>query len=393
MNYRLDMPVWPNADLQNYIRYFGKVERRVNGGVHQWPGEQLFCKSQHAINLKQLTKQRIVYNPTSHSLFKCRYRRFFSNGVFTNRFELGFTTDVEKILLDKKLKKGDENFDDIFNRIIQHFLGLEVKIKKNKEDEFDDCQLYNAGQLLSYLYSKGSTSKFYKEKIKPWWVKAGDPIGLIIHEDGPFFKLPKYTNHVESFLDHGIRLRFVYYKIRKDKFIKIWLIGVDPGSRKKDSGLFLRQLRINLLRINAEKETLRNVLNAIDSKMVDIDNDDDIKTTLTTYLSFISEKLLTPIRFGIPQDKILDAAILSDNTVNQGDFETLLAQLGPVENKYLKKNLTSLKNVFVINKEVSEINIQTLVPEGVTQVDNVVKNFNEIKAINITEKGDIIKQK
>jgi hypothetical protein len=115
------------------------------------------------------------------------------------------------------------------------------------------------------------------------------------------------------------------------------------GYNKKtvESISFLRQLTINLFRINAEKEALRQVLNTISANDILL-TFETARNSLSRFLEDASANLLKKERFGIDQDKILYYAFHSEELADPGSLETLLVQLKPLENKYVLKNVEKL---------------------------------------------------
>jgi hypothetical protein len=93
-NRRLRKPQWPNPDDESSLRHFGIVTQRRSGGVNDWPGEQMFCISRRAVRIQELTKQKLSFQDNKLA-FKGVFRRFFSNGNFTGKYEIAFTNPVD----------------------------------------------------------------------------------------------------------------------------------------------------------------------------------------------------------------------------------------------------------------------------------------------------------
>lgn len=336
--HKLLQPQWPNPDMGSSLRYFGKVERRISGGIQQWGGEELYCNSKNALTIPYLTRQQVFFNDEVSTVFTCMYRRFFSDGRFTNKFEIGFKNDVEGLV-------RRENFPEVFKSTMDAFLHLKVKIK-NPGNPDDQLHLHEAGVKLSRLYFQGSTTHDALSGMdieNNWWLKAGEPMVLIVHDELPDLKLPPHSRHIASYPEQGVELRYLWHRLREKTFIKVWLIGTDPSMKDPQVKNFQRQLRINLLRINAEKEVLRLVLNNISSGRINLESSEKNRRLINFYLENITAKILKRKRFGINQESILNEALASEHLANEGDFESLLKQLEPLQNAHINQNVKQVR--------------------------------------------------
>ena len=90
------------------------------------------------------------------------------------------------------------------------------------------------------------------------------------------FKLPQYAFPVEviQLPDNSGNLKVYGYKFKyHDVTYKVWLIKmpVNATEQSKELRATVRNLRINLLRIHLEKETIRILLNGINSKQIPLE--------------------------------------------------------------------------------------------------------------------------
>ncbi len=349
---KLKRPAWPNPDIDSELRHFGAIGSRTKGGILQWPAEEKFCISNNAINLKELTQQKVTFS-NKDLRFEGSFRRFFKPGAFTCKYEIALTHPIDYVInkcSQHELMSGV--YDDAMKTIIGCFLKLNIKVENTKTKaseekikkagkKFIELQLHQAGSKLAELYLKGSTKGPFFKATENWWVVPGEPLALISYIDTGKIKLPANAVLVEDITEHGILLHSVMYPIAKNRFIRCWIIGLDTGKKSRESVTFLRQLRINLFRINAEKESLRHVLNTISANNFLLE-DQDARVTLSNFLEDATSKLLKKVRFGIEQDKILYYALHSEELAKPGSLETLLSQLKPLENKFVLKNVEKL---------------------------------------------------
>jgi hypothetical protein len=352
---RLTKPTWPNPDLDTALRQFGAIGERSKGGVLQWPAEKKFCIAKNAIHIKELTQQLFTVN-NRKLRFEGRFRRFFKPGDFTCKFEIAFDHPADVVVNHCSVEElASGVYDTLLKSTIDTLLKLEIRIAKSGKNsntgaagkigamqkQYAELRLFEAGSKLADLYLQGSTKKKFLPLAKKWWVSAGEPLALVTYSHTGKLKLPLGAVFVEEIKEHGILLHSYMHPVSKNRFIRCWLIGLDIAKKTGESISFLRQLIINLFRINAEKEALRQVLNIISANdfLLTVDS---ARSILSRFLEDASSNLLKKERFGIDQDKILYYAFHSEALADPGSLETLLVQLKPLENKYVLKNVEKL---------------------------------------------------
>ena len=352
---KLAKPNWPNPDVPSELRHFGTVGERRKGGILQWTAEERFCLSKNAINIKELTQQ-VLSLDDKKLRFEGRFRRFFKPGDFTCKYELGLTHETDYYVNDASNEAiGSGVYDKLLARTLNSFFNLDIKIEKvakkasqvkeNKDQKFvkqyTELKLFQAGDKLAELFLKGSTKKNFLKGTKNWWIKAGEPLALLTYHNRGKLKLPEDAILVDEIKEYGIVIHSLMYPVTKNRFIRCWLIGLDPGKKTRESISFLRQLRINLFRINAEKETMRHVLNTIKDKNF-LPEDAIVTKFISPFLENVTANLLKKVRYGVEQDKILYHALRSEDIARPGSMETLLAQLKPFVSTYALKNVEKL---------------------------------------------------
>jgi len=390
-NQRLKKPQWPNPDEDASLRHFGTIAPRAGGGVNDWPGEQVFCISRRALRIEQLTQQKLLYR--DHWLgFKGRFRRFFRNDGFMGKFEMGLTCSTDYFA--NSIDTGDDNAHlptDLFDSTIRSFLGLKVSTI-DVEQKKTTVPLYNAGAALAHLYLTGSTKKKCLSQVQDWWVMPGKPLLFVVYENRGKLPLPPYAKKQQDFPQYGITLYSLLYPVQKNKRIKCWLVSLYSDANSSSSRDFLRRLRINLFRINAEKETLRQVLNQVTTGGLNVTDEVD-RLFLEKYLEDATSKLLRKVQFGIDQFGILEHALYNEDAATPGELETLLSQLEPLKNKFIQENLKKLGNTYNLIGNFQTVNISTQVTTSdgtAAKVDVNVDNDGHIDQLNTTEKGNII---
>ena len=352
---KLIKPTWSNPDIASELRYFGTIAQRIRGGILQWPGEAKYCNASNSINLKELTRQTITVNNNKMN-FEGIFRRFYKPGEFTCKYEIALSHKADDVVNNST---EAERVSGVYDRIIQttldSFLKLDVKIlkasknistqsapvKAKADKQYTELQLHLAGSKLAELFLKGSTKGKFFSVAKKWWVVAGEPLAILSYQNTGKVKIPANAMLVDDIKEHGILLHSIMHPVAKNKFVRCWLIGLDVRKKNTASVEFLKQLNTNLLRVNAEKESLRHVLNTISANNFLLE-DIKAKNFLSNFLEDATSNLLKKVRFGIEQDTILYFALKSEALATPGTSETLLNQLKPLENIYILRNIEKL---------------------------------------------------
>jgi hypothetical protein len=332
-NYRLPMPDWPVPEDENMMRYIGITKRRLKGGTTSWSGEHKFC------------------------------RRINSNGNFLVKFEIGVSNDFEEYLTKISETKN------YFEFLLSEYCKLKVKIR-NPLGENVLSEISHCGRLLAelYLYSTSSYAGISNDKIEKWWTAAGEPVCIIeCADEDNTMQLPKYTKKIKEYPGARVELHHYWANLAGNKKIRTWIIKITDFFNYEED--FVRNLRLNLLRINAEKETLRKVLNLLQRKGNELIDTDEKIARIGTYLEKHSSKLLKEIRYGIDQNDIIDVALKAEETARPGELESYIETLTPLRNRYVTSN------------------VEQIVHKGVT----INVTGGEIHELNVTENGNIIK--
>ena len=57
--HKLTCPSWPFPLENEFVRYSGRVEKRMRGGIKDWSGEDVYSRSNRAIRFPELEKRRL----------------------------------------------------------------------------------------------------------------------------------------------------------------------------------------------------------------------------------------------------------------------------------------------------------------------------------------------
>ena len=121
---RLPKPNWGGVDPQaKFVRGFGAVQRRIKAGLG-FPGEEYFADCTKAIAFPDRFKAKISAGEPETIPVYPLYQRFFFDGIFAGRFELGFRADeeiIEHYVMLNEIPRYDPELiaSQLLNRIIR----------------------------------------------------------------------------------------------------------------------------------------------------------------------------------------------------------------------------------------------------------------------------------
>lgn len=337
-NGRLQKPGWPNPSESKkpFVSGFGKVKSRNSGGSEYFTGESYYCEARSAIKFKELQHQGFSESlSTPVSIFNS-YRRYYNDGHFLGKVEIGLIDNLEEII------RNDTNDEDIqISSILEHYANLVASV----EDK--PVKLYKAGIPLTERYQRESTSKKKHSEINPNYVQSGEITILLIYTRHERLKIPNRSfplENIELTNDKG-SIELQGYKLKQDGYdIKVWLINLPSEFRlmpQKDKNI-VRDLRMNLLRIHLEKETIKILLSAIQSGEIEIEKGSSAAKQVNAYFKRTSEKLFRKSRFEIEQKNLLDYALQSEKSIAKGSFIDLKENISYFQDQFMLENLEKL---------------------------------------------------
>jgi hypothetical protein len=323
-SYKLDIPTWPlPIPVDEFVRGFGCVHKRKKGGVPAWGAENIYCNAKRSVRLIDLSSVRLGNTKRGLGIApSCAFRRFFSDGELMCKLEMGFADS--KFIYDNKPLLS----------ILRDFLYIKAIIPIKKPDTIV-YPLIDLGKPLANFYLQSSTKspQKHKNQLENWWVNAGEPIFLIesIHQEAIDF--PNNAKIVDI-KQHKIKIAHLW--IEKDgKLIKGWAVySYDNSYNNRES---VRNLRINLLRLHAEKECLKQTLRAIIKGHIKINIGEQTSEKVQAYLNRITRSILQPNRYNLPHNKILEMALNCDNLINQGEKRTIMRAISQIRPEIIKK--------------------------------------------------------
>jgi hypothetical protein len=328
---KLTNPSWPLPLLNRkpFMRQFGTVRPRINGGVEDWIGEEYFCEANHALKYVALQNQRFKTGNRS-LLLRNIYKRLFSDGKFLNKIELGLRN--ADFYPDTTAESPIE-----LKLLFKHYLQLPVRVGTKQ------MPLLKAGPALADLFFKAtSRHSEAKNELAAALVRDGEPCLFAIVKNDEHYAIPREAKLIDTYtLDNSDATIQLYgYTIYLDGYyIKSWIIRIPRQGflPRTPANAILRKLRINLMRIHAEKEIIKGLLNAVQQKHLDIDTPAVNIPLLAEYLQETGKKLFKEKHAGIDRQNMLDFALRSEQVVMPGD--TLAQLVAKINDKFLARTM------------------------------------------------------
>lgn len=364
---RVGMPNWPNVqpDVQ-FIRHYGPVRQRVRGGFTEWPGEQMYCEARRSIRFSDSFRDAAQFGKECTRY--CAFRRFFSDGVKA-RVDVAFGY--------RKCKRPLTGAETL--QLIRSTVDIPIRVAGVPGKA---AALITAGRALARQYLDATTRRGDGTfRPEPWWVSPGTPMVVVEYNNqAELAELPKYHRRVESLLAAGVELDHAYVEVRGQR-IGVWFLGRN-GSSNLDA---LRRLRVTLLRVHVERQSVKELLRLIVTQRlqikpsVDPPGSIDTSAMLLDYLAESTSRLERPNRDGLPQSEILAAAQMLEDVVSEGERETLLAQLIPIRRRNLLRNVKTFTTL-VMGDQMNVNNDQSIT---IGPNSNVSGPINQVAARTI----------
>jgi hypothetical protein len=262
---RISVPAWPSPiPLEEFVRSFGIVRERRNGGLAGWIGESAYCDAKGAL---LFPPSGIVRRPISASAdeipFRVVFRRLYFDGYAVGKIEIGLRASTRAY--DSETRPPP--IEDFIGRA----LAVPVSVRTGTGSRIE-CPLCAAGKTLAGLYAY-STSKVDHNpgQINPTAVTFSEAPMLFV-ELGPreaeLLKMPRYAREVQLAPTSSFNLFFWRTAINHGHVIWVWCIAPAPhkdlgGKADQRATRETRNLRVYLLRLNAEHQALKRVLKEI----------------------------------------------------------------------------------------------------------------------------------
>jgi len=389
---RISSPDWKNPLVQNFVRSFGGLRPRLKGGLTEWPNEEMFCAANGAPKFVPPLYSRFSQS-AGFTRGRCAFRRLFSNGRGLTRVEIGFSIDhaFDRVPEMAVLKAVDD------------VLSLDVRIP-SEDGNFRDCKLSESASSLAKHYLRASTRTKPADqfKPKPSWVTAGEPLAFVELTGVPIDPVGRDLRPVP--LPSTDSKLYYTPTLHRGQRIGVWVLSsaARPASGTDDMP---RQVRLHLLRLHAERQSLKLVFNYIDNKVIPVQARQTEGDALQDFLNAATGLLLKKEVYGVPMTPLLNTIQAFDNLVTPGQRTTLLAQLNEIRGNVLKKVQACMQppptqgggNVYVYGSSLQLVQIQkggqlmsqfvdakgAIIHGDMVVADHINNSFNRVKDSNI----------
>ena len=235
---RLAVPHWLDPLPGEFVRAFGPILRRRRAGPDEGIDELYYASARQALKLADLGPR------DDHRSLACAFRRLQSDGGALARIEAGFRTS--RAASTASATKADG--------AVARLLDLPVRVPALNAPA-TSVALHAAGPSLARLFARATTPT--RQPVVPQLVRAMSPALLVEYAADEADALPADAQAVDPALTGGVPLSYVRRE-HGDRTLVVWLLG--PSSADGAAG---RAVRIALLRVHAEQQTLRHVVSLL----------------------------------------------------------------------------------------------------------------------------------
>lgn len=349
----LARPTWPSASPDtDFVRSFGSIRKRRLGGLLGWVGESAICEADRALRFPAVPTFR-DYDGLRIPLHVA-FRRFFFDGLAVGKFEIGLASETLSTYVTRKQTAA----------LINHFLRLPIVIPalspKAVSGELDlaptSSELGQAARALARFYAASTIPHPPPIELQEWWLRCGAPLLFLVHEAAEEIQLPFRGRVVPHRKEDLPTFELFHLEIpHAGRSLQMWVLKLGAYTRYREA----RALKICLMRLHAEHESLRIVLQNIALKRINPTRRAEASMALQHYLNEATRKILGLEAEANHLTKTTDFAELaraSQAFINPGDRDSLLETL---------KNLDMRLNIFHKVRDyvdttiqINELNIQ-----------------------------------
>jgi hypothetical protein len=311
--------------------------------VSDWPSEEIYSDASRAVRFSAGRLEIQTSNKNRQILYPyCAFRRFLVDGRFPgvtidgHSINRGAVVSRLEIGLGFRRKKAADlalTFPDTLE-VIKAVTQMHVTLQTQKESQ----PLFSLGPKLASAYLAASTRRKGGQSLptEAWWFRVGAPLLVIEYGDGDIGELPKYSRHVTTLVRTGVQLDHCRIESHGMRF-GVWFLGVNDSALTSVNKQRVRRLRLNLLRLHAERDSIRQILRLIAQERIAIKRGTTSSERLQQYLDESVRLLSKEHRDNLPQSEILEAAQDYEDFVTPGERETLGAQLSSIRKTLLQR--------------------------------------------------------
>lgn len=285
-----------------------------------WVGEETYCDARRAL--------RIEPNGSTAHRPRCSFRRYHADGTALARIEVGIASGAHTSggssarISGTQLQTIPGDTPDTAPEVLAGALNLLFRTPTS-EGSVSGNLLELRTPLARHLLR--STTRVRRDGTLPqqaWWLHPTPP--LVVVECGACEEpaLPRSARRVPIAEEHGVFLHTFTVALAKTA-AKIWWLRTEPGASHDTT----RRLRVHLLRLHADRMTLRHVLRLVALDRLNTNRGSEPFDRLQRYLLTTCRGLEREQSNGFSHAAILDAAYSADEIVSESERNTILDQL------------------------------------------------------------------
>jgi TIR domain len=254
---RVDAPDWPTPEIaSDFVRGFGRVLRRRQGGHEEFLDEGVYAAADHALRFDGLDAHPLKVRDAA-AVPDVAFRRLLCSdrqkGGVCTRLEVGLRIPSRRSGPPGTLRLAGRDWIDLALQIAE----LPVKVRSTQPAAARRSTLWTCGPALASAYLEATSPKGTRIDAVRRLVSAGPPLLFIEYEPEEAESLPAGARAIEPERVGGLALRFQWFEYRRREF-GVWFLRRD-AERKAVT----RRLRVGLLRLHAEHQALRTVLSHV----------------------------------------------------------------------------------------------------------------------------------
>ena len=359
------MNIWPSADMTKaqvnefmnkapFIKNFGKIESSPAG----------YCCAVNCIKSNKLRENGFLLNNSTVPIFNS-YKRLLADGIYTIQAEFGFTDQLESVLKFSAKEKLVHISD-----ILSHYMGMPLEVQNMaaedvntnvaKTDQYNNywttIKLANLGEALSVNYNR-ATTKNKNQPVNDQYIVCGEACITLTFAADENIILPANAEKLDEFTIEGKLIQLYGYKWNfEERTFKVWLFKLTELEvlTSPPVTLALQNKRVNLFHLNAEKETMRILVNSF--------NPAKTNPAIRKYIKKTPTKIFRKERFSNPQDGVRNFALQSEKDKVQftiDDLKKVLDEYSLANLKNLEQNMKAAppkKSILFITSNPTDSN-------------------------------------
>jgi hypothetical protein len=321
------VPYGPRYDRE-FLRGFGSARERRGDTDRAFGDDQKYCNAKHALRFVDLDAQRL--DPDGRAVSVAGgFRRVFSDGKVVSRVEVGIGRPRGARDL-----KGLTAADCV--KLAVGVMGLQSRVRRFDEGGGEPmaaigyrpvAPLVGQGAALAELYFQATVPRQENKAPIPWttlkagrgFVEALPPLVIVEFEQDELDQFPAEARVDDADLaTDSVGFLRVQPSTDSAESVETWFIRRDAASP-----INLRNLRLCLLGLHAQRLALNRVLNHVEGDRIMFEAGSPSGTKLAAFLKKSTRLLSSEKWFGIPQSAILQAFHAYEEVDRPGQLDLL----------------------------------------------------------------------